>query len=138
MDFKVFSPKGLQEALTANNYPVSRSTVDRWKAGAQPTREDIRAIRDLLFPEDAKEAAPSVTRRLLAGVMALEKNARISDVELADAIRDAAAWERESLEADARLAERLARSPRKRAARAGDPTGGQVDGSPSSRRRKRK
>lgn len=48
MDWRMFSPSGLAEALTDSGHKVSERTVQRWKAGAQPRPADLRAIRDLV------------------------------------------------------------------------------------------
>lgn len=136
MDFSVFSPRGLSAALTAGGHKVSERTVARWKTGVPPTRDDLKAIQALLFPEMTEGAAPSVTRRLLAGVIALENRSNISDSERAAAMAAAEGYEALALEADSRLAERIEQSQHKHVALPGGPSVSPADESQGSRRRK--
>lgn len=138
MDFRVFSPDGLLEALNEAGYRVGKRTINRWKKEGSATAEDIRAIQQILFPNMEKEAAPSVTRRLLTGIIALEQRAHISDAELAAAAKKAEVLEARAQAVDARLGRTLVPPPRKRAAPPQPPDDGRADGSPSSKRPSRK
>ena len=88
-------------------------------------------------PQTQKEAAPSMTRRLLAGIIALEKKSGITPDEL-EAARESAAAIEAALEADARLVAELEASQRKPGGRAADRAGGQAGASKGSKRRKPK
>lgn len=120
---------------------VKRAAVANWAAGRHVTPARLEQVRALYgLPVDSqgtkKEAAPSMTRRLLAGVIALEKKAEISPDELASAEESAEMIEA-SLEADARLAAELEASRRRSSERAPGPTGGPTGESLGSKRQKR-
>jgi hypothetical protein len=117
----------------------TRQTLRRWRqVGIPPDRLDevIAAVHGLL-PDIQKDAAPSMTRRLLAGVMALENRAVITPEELQRATSDAAQFETQALDVDRRLAAELAETQRRAAEQATGPTGGQSGASPGSKRSKR-
>ena len=115
----------------------TRTTLMRWRQnGIPPDRvEDVLIAIRAVLPETETEAAPSVTRRLLAGVIALEKKAGVSPAELESAQDSATAIEA-AMEADARLAAELEGSRHTRAGRAGRPGGAPAGGSQGSKRQK--
>lgn len=106
------APGPIDAGWAAAHLTGTRQTLKRWRETGIPVDrvEDVMdALRDVL-PEITKEAAP-ITRRLLAGVIALEAKAQISPAELASAQDEAAAIEA-ALEADARIAAELEASRR--------------------------
>lgn len=137
MDLRAFSQEKLWEALQREGYKERGfRTVRRWvEDGVAPTPEAERVIRKILGI--TKEAAPSVTRRLLEGIIALENRADLSPEERAQAAQDADAFERLAQVSDRQLAKRLEASQRTRSSRAKGPTGGPAAESPSSKRGKR-
>jgi hypothetical protein len=137
---RVFEAKALAAALTEAGYSVSERTVQRWKAGqTRPKPQDIRAIRDLVGASEANEraASPSMTRRLLAGVIALETAAGITPEALAAAQQEATGFEERALDVDRRVAAELTETQRKAAERKAGQVGGQSAVLPGSKRSKR-
>lgn len=132
----------MRELLTYANYRkvgdalgVSKTAVSQWSRGKDVTPFRVRQVRDLLRPETRRSAAPSMTRRLLAGIMALESAAKLTDADLARAMKAAEAFEALALEADARLAEQLAQSQHTPDAPTGGLNGAPTGGSLGSKRR---
>jgi hypothetical protein len=125
-----------QSVATALN--VSRTAVWRWSRGEAVTPGALARVQSLLRPDlppfTTKEAASLITRRLLAGVVALETKAEVTPAELATA-QDSAELIEAALEADARLAAELEASRRKSAGRAAGQGASPGGGSPSSKRR---
>lgn len=123
--------------VTATLLGGNRMTLHRWRKGGIPADrlEDVyEAVRSIV-PEAAKEAAPSVlTRRLLAGVRALEKRAEITPEELAVAQREAAELESELLEIDREIVADAGVPGRQPASRTKGQAGGRLGGSQGSKR----
>ena len=114
--------------------PLTGTALSYWRKKGIPLEHVptmIEALRSLL-PETEREAAPSMTRRLLTGVMALEAKAGVTPADLssAEVAMEAA------LEADARLAAELEASRRKSSGQGGGQAGGQSAGSLGSKRQK--
>lgn len=86
---------------------VSRATVADWAKGQSVTPYRLNQLEQLLRPDlQTKEAAPPQwVERLMAGVMALETKADVSDAELVAAEARAAIY----LAANTRKRPRLAR-----------------------------
>jgi transcriptional regulator with XRE-family HTH domain len=117
---------------------VSRNTVSEWANGHNVSPMRVRQVRDLLRPPQPQGSAlPVMVKRLLAGMMALERERGISDAALSQAMTDAEAMEQLALAADARLAERLAPSRRIRSEPSGGRAGGRSDVSLGSKRQER-
>ena len=117
--------------------PLSGTALSYWRKKGIPLEHVQRMIEELraLLPDTEKEAAPSMTRRLLAGVIALEKKAGVSEDELS-AAQNAAAAAEEALRVDRLAAAELEASRRKASERKQGQGGGQSAGSPGSTRRK--
>lgn len=138
------------DTALAQKAGVRRQTLQDWYSGAtvprltelaevagamSVRRVDLVAAYDGVdAPETQEAAAPSMTRRLLAGVIALERQADISPDELASAQELAAAIEA-GMEADARIAAELEASRRKSSARTSGRGGGRSAGSQGNKRR---
>lgn len=125
-----------------NKAGCSRDTVAAWRRGRMPRKDHwenfvaaYTAWRDGLPEIQNEEAAPSLTRRLLAGVIALERRAGVTAEELSAAQGSVVEIEA-ALEADARIAAELEASQRRSSGRAGGQAAAQSDGSQGSKRRK--
>lgn len=125
--------------ITAKLMKRNRMTLKRWRENGIPAdrlEEVIETLRAIL-PGTEKEAAPSMTGRLVAGVIALERKAGVTPAELAAAQAEAATLEA-AAEVDARLVAELEASQRKPSEQEQGRAGGQSGGSPSSKRQKRR
>lgn len=110
---------------------IKRQQVWRWAHGQKVTASAVQRVQAVMrpdLPETGKEAAPLVTRRLLTGVIALERKAGVSPDELVNAEQSAVEIEA-ALEADARFAAELEASQRKSSAQAKGRAGGRAGGS---------
>lgn len=80
----------MAELLTYANYAkvgkalnVSRNAVRQWARGKDVTPYRVRQVRDLLRPSTQQDTAPPEwARRLLTGVMALERKDGVTAVRL--------------------------------------------------------
>lgn len=70
---------------------VSRNAVSLWARGKDVTPYRLNQVRQLLRPEEIA-APPAWAERLLAGVVALETKAGVSDAERDRAAALAAGW----------------------------------------------
>lgn len=146
--------EGGWEALAKQSNLRGRQTFNEWFSGEKEpslhslalvakalkvrTTDLVAAWEGVTAPETQRSAAPSMTRRLLAGVMALERNAQITEAEIARGLEAAEAFERLAQEVDRHAAELLEQSQRKSSGRAGGLGGGQSGASPGSSRRRRR
>jgi hypothetical protein len=117
----------------------TRQTLKRWRAvGIPPDRlDDVIAAVHGLLPDIQKDAAPSLTRRLVAGVMALERRAEITPEELAAAQVAATDLESELLEIDREIVAGVGEHEPPHGGRTRGQAGGQSAVSPGSKRSKR-
>ena len=129
-----------------------RQTLNEWFSGEkEPSLSSLQQVAKVLgvrrvdllaaydgeiAPETQRSTAPSMTRRLLAGVIALEQRANVSPEELSSAQDSAAAIEA-ALEADARIAAELEESRRRSDGRVAGQGGAPTGGSQGNRRRRR-
>lgn len=70
---------------------VSKTSTGKWAKGENVTPYRLRQVRNLLRPP-APAQVPDWAERILAGVMAIEADAEISDAEVAQAQARAAAY----------------------------------------------
>lgn len=117
----------MSQEQVAEAMKVAPITLSRWLNGhSDPSFEKLDALahalgRPLILAfGTSNEPAPSMTRRVLAGVLALEGKAGISQTDVAAALQEAERLEALALEADALLAGAVA-PPRRR--RGGQPPG---------------
>lgn len=125
--------------ITRRGYRVSVETLNRWHRDRKEVPAVVERIVFELFgvSETQKEAAPSMTKRLLAGLIALETRAGISPDELASAEEEAAALLVLEAGVDIQLAAELEAAQRTPDERGRGRAGGRADVSPGSKRQKR-
>lgn len=119
--------RAVAEEVTRRGYRLSGETLNRWVREEKEFPATVERIVFELFGLDTqKEAAPSLTRRLLVGIRALEQKAGVTAEELA--LAEAA------LEMDQAIARDLATPEQPRGGRKADRAGGQSGASLGSKR----
>lgn len=131
----------LSQEEAAEAIDVSPVTLSRWLNGhADPSFAKLDALahalgRPIVLSFGTQAEPASLTRRVLAGVIALEGHAGISATDLSAAMQEAERFEALAQEMDAEIADDVAPPPRRGGGRKEDQGGGQSAGSPGSRRR---
>jgi transcriptional regulator with XRE-family HTH domain len=133
----------MSQEQVAEAVNVSPITLSRWLNGhSDPSFEKLDALahalgRPLVLTFGTRETPASLTRRVLAGVIALEGKAGVSQTDLSAALQEAERLEALALEADALLAGAVTPPRRKRGGQSRGRAGGQSAGSPGSKRQRR-
>lgn len=113
---------------------VSRQAVQKWARGINVGPRQVEQVEGLFGLTAQTEAAPSITRRLLEGVLALEARVGVSAEDRAAAQQQARELEAMAEAMDRAIADDLERRPPRPAGRTTGRAGGRSGASLGSRR----